>query len=93
MLLEALTLNCLNLKQCLAHESIKNNLKFNGGAIFRIAKSKCQITGREDSFYENFISNNKKLLFFFKLRAQYFKKVAVSEGIFIIEMVEYKMYY
>ena len=59
MLLEALTLNCLNLKQCLAHESIKNNLKFYGGALFRLAKPKCQITGREDSLYENFISNSK----------------------------------
>lgn len=45
MLLETLTLDCSNFKQCLAHDSIKNNLKFYGGAIFRLAKPKCQITG------------------------------------------------
>jgi hypothetical protein len=71
MLLETLTLNCLNLKQCLAHDSIKNNLKHYGGAIFRLAKPNCEITGRDDSFYENFISNstlkvkiNRDLIFF-----------------------------
>jgi hypothetical protein len=58
MLLETLTLDCSILKQCLAHDSIKNNLKFYGGAIFRLAKPKCQITGRDDSFYENFITKS-----------------------------------
>jgi hypothetical protein len=54
MLLETSTLDCSILKQCLAHDSINNNLKFYGGAIFRLAKPKCQITGRDDSFYEKF---------------------------------------
>ena len=58
MLLETLTLDCPNLKQCVAHESIKNNLKLYGGAIFRLAKPKCKITGRDDSFYENFITKS-----------------------------------
>jgi len=29
-----------------------------GGAIFRLAKPKCKITGRDDSFYENFITKS-----------------------------------
>ena len=58
MLLETLTLDCPNLIQCVAHESIKNNLKLYGGAIFRLAKPKCTITGRDDSFYENFITKS-----------------------------------
>jgi hypothetical protein len=58
MLLKTLTLNFLNLKQCLAHDSIKNNLKHYGGSIFRLAKPNCEITGREDSFNENFISKS-----------------------------------
>ena len=58
MLLKTLTLNFLNLKQCLAHDSIKKNLKHYGGSIFRLAKPNCEITGREDSLYENFISKS-----------------------------------
>jgi hypothetical protein len=58
MLLEILTLDCSNLKQCLAHDSIKNNLKYYGGAILRLAKLKCPITGRDDSFYENFTTKS-----------------------------------
>ena len=58
MLLEILTLDCLNIKQCVAHDTIKNNLNLHGGAIFRLSKPKYEITGREDSFYENFVSKS-----------------------------------
>ena len=51
MLLETLTLDCLNIKQCVAHDTIKNNLNLHGGAIFRLAKPKYEITGREDFYH------------------------------------------
>ena len=50
--METLTLDCINIKQCLEHDFIKNNLNYYDGAIFRLAKPKCEITGREDCCYE-----------------------------------------
>ena len=77
MLLETLTLDCLNIKQCLADDTIKHNLNFYGGAIFRLAKPKYEITGREDSFYENFVSNSTLIVKSYYV-VTYFRPIKVN---------------